>query len=214
MSEPVPIPSPGTPLRFGEPGSPLVLLVHDYFGRLPALEEYAHALAQSGFRVVVPDLYDGVATVDSDVAEDLMDRLDVGMSLALLDDIITAEHDEGSRRVGTVGFSMGGWLALLHAQGGAVDAVVAYYATLGPAQHGVIPCPVLLNLAENDEWGQDEDPESFVDRLKDHGTPVSDFSYVATGHSFANAGVAAFSAPAAALAFARTRGFLEDQLAD
>jgi carboxymethylenebutenolidase len=213
MSELVPIPSPGIPLLFGEPGAPLVIVVHDWYGRLPWLESYAKALASQGYRVVGPDLYAGFATIDAATAEGLMGELDVARSLAELDDLIATARLEGSKRVGMIGFSLGGWLALLHAQGGAADAVVAYYATLGPDQHGVIPCPVQLHLAEIDEWDEGEDPESFIDRLKDHGTPVSGWTYLGTVHSFANATITdRVDVNAAALAFARTSSFLEDHL--
>lgn len=213
MSELVPLPSPGIPLFFGERGNPLAIIVHDWYGRLPWLESYAAALASQGYRVAVPDLYAGVATVDAATAEALMGELDVARSLAELDDIIAAARLEGSPRIGVVGFSLGGWLTLLHAQGGAADAVVAHYATLGPDQHGVIPCPVQLHLAETDEWDEDEDPESFIDRLKDHGTPVTEWTYPGTVHSFANASIFdRVDVNAAALAFARTSSFLEDHV--
>src|SRR6188768_3907272 len=76
MAELIEIPSPGIPLYFGEVGNPVVLLVHDWYGRLPGLDDYAKALAHVGFRVVVPDLYSGVATLDADTAESLMQQLD------------------------------------------------------------------------------------------------------------------------------------------
>jgi carboxymethylenebutenolidase len=215
MSDLVAIPSPGVPLYYGEPGSPLVVLVHDWYGRLPWLENYAKGLEHQGYRVAVPDLYAGVATIDETTAEELMNELDVATALASVDDVIQVARMEGTERVGVVGFSLGGWLTLLHAQGGAVDAVVAYYATLGTSQHGVIPCPVLLQFAEADEWGGGEDPESFVDRLKDHGTPVTEFTYLGTVHSFANATIVdRVDVNAAALAFARTASFLEKHLVD
>jgi carboxymethylenebutenolidase len=215
MTEIVPIPSPGVPFYYGQPGSPLVVLVHDWYGRLPWLENYARGLEHQGYRVVVPDLYDGVATTDAETAEQLLGQLDVATALAAIDDIIQTARAQGSQRVGVVGFSAGGWLALLHAQGGASDAVVAYYATLDPTQHGVIPCPVLLQFAEVDEWQDGEEPESFIDRLKDHGTPVTQFSYLGTVHSFANATIPdRVDVDAAALAFARTASFLEDHLVD
>jgi len=206
MSQLVPIPSPGIPLAFGDRGAPLVILVHDWYGRLPWLESYAAALESQGYRVVVPDFYNGVATTETATAEVLMAQLDVAGALAEL---------EGSTRVGVVGFSLGGWLVLLHAQSGGADAVVAYYATLGPDQHGVIPAPVLLHLAEIDEWDEGEDPESFISRLKDHGTPITEWTYLATAHSFANATIIdRVDVNAAALAFARTSSFLEDHLLD
>ena len=213
MSQLIPIPSPGIPLSFGDRGRPLVLLVHDSYGRLPWLASYGEALASQGYRVIVPDLYNGIATVEPATAEDLMAQLDVAGALAELDDIIQVARAEGSTRVGVVGFSLGGWLALLHAQSGAADAVATYYATLGAAEHGVIPAPVLLHLAEIDEWGEGEDPESFIDRLKDHGTPITNWTYLETMHSFANASITnRVNVNAAALAFARTSSFLEDHL--
>jgi carboxymethylenebutenolidase len=206
MAELIPIPSPGVPFEYGEPGAPLVVLVHDWYGRLPWLERYAEALAHHGFRVVVPDLFGGLA-------EDLAAQLDVASALAELDDIVQTARGHGSPRIGIVGFSLGGWLALLHAQSGAADAVVAYYSTLGSTQHGIIPSPVLLHFAESDEWDEDQDPESFIGRLKDHGTPVTDFSYAGTVHSFANATIPErVDVPAAALAFVRTANFLEKHL--
>lgn len=215
MSQLVPIPSPGEPLFYGSPGSPVVVVLHDTYGRLPWLEPFAEELASRGFRVAVPDLYDGVCTIDDDTAVALMSGLDVGSALSEVDDAIAEAQATGTERVGLVGFSLGGWLALLHAQAGAADAVVGYYASLGPRDHGVIPCPVLLHWAETDTWDDGEDPELFVARLKDHGTPVTQHGYLGTGHAFANASVASrVDLQAAALAFARTAVFLESNLSD
>ena len=215
MPELVSIPNPGVPEKYGEPGGPLVVLIHDWYGRLPWLKFYAEGHAHQGFFVVVPDLYDGVATDDADDAEALMENLDVATALSQIDDVVQLARAEGSERVGLVGFSMGGWLALLHAQSGAADAVAAYYATLSEAQHGVIPSPVLLHFAEIDEWDEGQDPESFIDLLKDHGTPVTEYSYPGTVHSFANATIGdKVDVDAAALAFNRTANFLQKHLVD
>lgn len=210
MSDLVPIPSPGVALHYGQRGDALIVVLHDWFGRLPALEFYAEALVRHGFRVIVPDFYDGVATTEAATARRLLDELDVGRALAIIDDAIETGRAEGSDRVGVVGFSMGGWLALLHAQGGASDAVAAYYASLAGKDHGVIPCAVQLHLAEDDDWSEDQDPDSFVDRLKEHGTPVTRYVYPGTKHGFANATIHdTLDAQAAALAYARTARFFE-----
>ena len=215
MPDLVPIPSPDQPLYFGEPSHPLVVVLHDWYGRLPWLEAYAGALASQGFRVVVPDLYKGWATTNATDAATLMGEIEVGDALAIIDDVIAAARAEGSRKIATVGFSLGGWLALLHAQGGDTDAVVAYYATLGAGNHGLIPAPVQLHLAEIDEWDPGEEPEGFIARLKEHGTPVTEHTYLGTVHSFANATMTAtVDTRAAALAFARTASFVTDHLAD
>jgi carboxymethylenebutenolidase len=215
MTELVPVPSPGVPVFYGEPGNPVVVVLHDMYGRLPWLEPFALALASRGLRVAVPDLYEGVCTTDQATARELMARLDVATALAEVDDTVVEAQDTGVERVGLVGFSLGGWLALLHAQAGSADAVVAYYASLAEKDHGVVPCPVLLHWAETDEWSDTERPEQFVARLRDHGTPVTEHSYIGTRHLFANASLSAQIEPrASALAFARTAAFLELQLID
>ncbi|MEO7006154.1 MAG: dienelactone hydrolase family protein [Terrimesophilobacter sp.] len=214
MSDLTPFPS-GASLSYGDPGSPLVVLLHDWYGRLPWLLPYAEGLARRGFRVVVPDLFNGETTTDPAEAAHLLGALDLRTALAHIDDTILMAREQGSPRVGVIGFSMGGWLTLLHAQGGSADAVVAYYASLRASEQGLIPCPVLLQLAEVDEWAETEDPDSFVDRAKDHGTPITQFTYSGTRHSFANADLPdRVDTRAAALAFARTVSFLEEYLLD
>jgi carboxymethylenebutenolidase len=215
VAELLPIPSPGVPLYWGIPGDPLVVVLHDWFGRLPALEAVGQSLAREGYRVAIPDLYNGVATTSDEDAQQLMNGLDVGIALAEIDDIIADARAQGSERVGVIGYSVGGWLALLHAQGGAADAVVAYYASLAPKDHGVIPSPIQLHYAEDDDWGEGEEPAAFIDRLKEHGTPVSDHVYLGTVHSFANASIEAKrNVRAAELARARTESFLASHLLD
>ncbi|HOW01848.1 MAG TPA: dienelactone hydrolase family protein, partial [Rhodoglobus sp.] len=88
MTELVPIPSPGIPLFYGDPGNPVVIVLHDWYGRLPGLDSFAEALASRGLRVAVPDLYQGVCTTDAATAESLMTSLDLSTALAEVDDAI------------------------------------------------------------------------------------------------------------------------------
>jgi len=216
VAELIPIPSPGVPLLFGEPGAPVVVVVHDWYGRLPWLTPYAEALAdRGGFRVIVPDLYDGAATDDDRQADILLDQLSGTDARATIIREIEAARAEGSPRAGIVGFSMGGGLALQVAQTGEVDAAVAYYATLEATQPGIIPCPVMLHFAEQDDWPEGGTPEQFVGRLRENGTPVTQHGYAGTEHGFANGSLPALlDTRAAALAFARTTVFLETHLTD
>jgi carboxymethylenebutenolidase len=216
MAELIPIPSPGVPLEYGEVGAPAVVVVHDDFGRLPWLLPFAEALAgRGGLRVIVPDLYGGVATEDRHEADDLLGQLSMEAARDGVIAELRAATASGSERVGIVGFSAGGALALQIAQAGEVDAVVAYYATLTAQQQGIIPCPVLLHLAERDEWPPPAGPEQFVSRLRENGTPVTQHVYAGTRHGFANASIASLiDTRAAALAFARTTLFLETQLGE
>jgi len=199
-------------IYLGEQGSPLVVIVHDWFGRLPWLSSFAGALVAEGLQVAIPDFSDGFSTTDVDAAREHVTELDIGGCLAVIDDIIDEARLYGSERVGTLGFSTGGWLALVHAQGGEVDAVVAYYASVDERHHSIIPCPILLQYAESDEWEYGGEPRAFLDRLEEHGTPVTQFGYVGTAHHFANPAVAQSDPHAAALAQARSAAFLAAQL--
>jgi carboxymethylenebutenolidase len=216
MGEIADIPSPGVPLTFGVVGEPAAVVVPDAFGRLPWLEPYATALAdRAGLRVFVPDLYQGVATDDALEAERLLAEFSPEAALGEVLSAVAEARDEGSPRIGIVGFGTGGRIALLAAQDGAADAVIAYDATLDVDEHGVLPAPVLLQLAEGTPWAPGADPEGFVDRLRDHGTPVARYDYAGARPGFANATAGdAFDARIAALAFARTAVFLEERLHD
>jgi carboxymethylenebutenolidase len=215
MTQLVDIPSPGWPLVFGTEGSPAVVLVHDDYGRLPYLESYATALSKQGFLVVVPDLFNGVAAVDAEGIGLLRSRLDEGFAEATLADAIALGRSSGAARVGLIGLGVGGRLSLRSAQQGAVDAVVAYYAGLGPDEGGIVPCPVALHYSELDEWGSGLDADLFVSRLKEVGTPVTRHNYIGTSTYFANATISAgLDKNAAALAFARSTYFMQGQLLD
>lgn len=107
---------------------------------------------------------------------------------------------------------MGGSLVLQEATAGTLDAVVAYYATLGPAAAASVACPVLLQFAEVDAWDPEETPERFLETLREQGEAEA-FTYPGTVHSFANDDIAARFAPdAAAAAWTRTVAFLERHL--
>ena len=202
-------------IYFGEPGASLVVVVHDWFGRLPWLGQVAVSLASEGLQVAVPDFLDGQSTTDPIEARRLIEGIDVGASLAVIDDIIDEARVYGTEKVGVIGFSTGGWLALVHAQGGEVDAVVAYYASISESHHGIIPCPLLLQYAESDDWEYGGDPASFTQRLDQHGTPTTRYTYLGTQHHFANLSLGGVSDPrAAALALARTSAFLAAHLLD
>jgi carboxymethylenebutenolidase len=200
---------------YGPSGAPLVIVLHDWFGRLPWLEQVALALAAEGLRVAVPDFFDGQTASAAADARALMETVDIEAALETVDDIIDEARMYGTTRIGELGFSTGGWLALVHAQSGEVDAVAAYYADLGEQHHGVIPCPVLLQLAEFDDGEYTGDPQAFVRRLNEHGTPTSQFAYLATAHHFANLSLRQAANPqAAALALARTCAFFAGHLCD
>jgi carboxymethylenebutenolidase len=200
-----------------EPSGPPVggvLVVHDWYGPLPHVRLACDALADAGLLALAPDLYDGRTTTDPTDAERLMDALDTGRARARLATAVDELRGRtGGRRVGALGFSMGGWLALLEATTGKLDAVAAYYAALGERERAPIRCPVLLQLAEVDEWEPPDAVERFAAELRAAGTKVEAHTWAGTEHSFANLDVPLHAPAQAAEAWSVTVAFLRRQLA-
>jgi carboxymethylenebutenolidase len=200
-----------------EPSGPPVggvLVAHDGYGRLPHVRQACDDLAGAGLLALAPDLYDGRTTTDLGQAERLMAALEGGRARARLADAADELRARtGGRRVGALGFSMGGTLVLEEATTGRLDAVAAYYAALQAGTHPPIRCPVLLHLAEVDDWEPPDALERFAAELRAVGTEVETHTWPGTVHSFANADVPLHAPGPAAEAWAITVGFLRRHLA-
>ena len=119
----------------------------------------------------------------------------------------------GGGPLGVLGWSLGGTYALDQATTGTVDAAASYYAALDEEDAARIHCPVLLHLAETDEFDPPEFYDRFVAALRAAGTEVTVHTWPGTGHSFANRDVPRHAPDAAAQAWSITVGFLRDHLA-
>jgi len=153
----------------------------------------------------------GPTTTDPAQAEELLASLDVAEArerLALGTRHLREHRRVGGGKVGAVGFSMGGDLVLRYAATGDLDAVVAYYAALEPDRREPIPCPVLLQLAEVDEFEPPDTPATHLDDLRQGGTDATARTWPGTQHSFANPDVAPYDRAAATSAWADSVAFL------
>ena len=191
-----------------------VLVVHDWYGLLPHVRAACDELAAAGLVALAPDLYDGRTATDPAQAEALMEGLDQAAARARLDEAVaTVRARAGGGPVVVLGWSMGGSFALAQAATGTVDAAAIYYAALGEDDAARTHCPVLLHLAEVDEFDPPELFTAFVDALRAAGTEVQVQVWPGTEHSFANGDVALHAPDAAAEAWAITVRFLRDRLA-
>lgn len=198
-----------------EGGGPAVLVVHDWYGLLPHVRQRCEDLAEAGFTVFAPDLYDGRTTRDPREAAVLRHNLDddaIERRLARIVRALRAHPSVYPPGCAAVGFSLGGDLALRLATAGALDAVVAYYAALTPRQGVTVRCPVLLLLAETDAFLAPEEAPAFLAAVRSAGVPADTVTYPATQHSFANLDVPAAGPLAAERAWARTVNFLRAHL--
>jgi carboxymethylenebutenolidase len=196
-----------------QPARAGVLVVHDWYGLLPHVRAACDKLAAAGLVAVAPDLYGGRTTTDPAQAEALMERMDREAARARLDEAVaTLRERAGGGPVGVLGWSLGGMYALGQATTGAVDAAAVYYAALDEDDAASLRCPVLLHLAETDEFDPPEFYDGFVAGLRAAGTEVEVHTWPGTEHSFANGDVALHVPDAAAQAWSITVAFLRDRL--
>ena len=115
------------------------------------------------------------------------------------------------QRVGAVGFGLGGRLALLAATTGALDALVAFYAVLAPAERSLVPCPTLLHLTGGPDE-QDAERPRFLHDLRTSGTELTVRTWSGVPPGFANADRAGYREQPAVAAWVETAGFLAGHL--
>lgn len=200
----------------GAEGDPVVVLAHDWNGRLPWIEALGRRLADEGFRVAVPDFYGGRSTrEDAEAGQLLQERYaDMEGALHIVSETLGEARAGGSRSAAIVGFSMGSTIALTYASHHAtVDAIVAYYGAPFPGIESGPRVPVLFQLAESDDWTGLEAPEDYRARLEAEGFgEVQVRSYPGSLHGFQNADVAKFSREASDASWPVTLEFLKAHL--
>jgi carboxymethylenebutenolidase len=198
---------PSAPARAG------VVVVHDWYGQLPHVRAAADDLAAAGLVAVAPDLYDGRTATDPGQAESLAGEMNRAAAPGRLKEAVTMVRARaGGGPVGVLGWSLGGSYAVGLATSGDVDAAVLYYAAGDDDDAAKIHCPVLLHLAETDEFDPPELYEGFAGTLRSAGTEVEVHSWPGTQHSFANRDVALHAPEQAAEAWSITVRFLRDHL--
>lgn len=142
-----------------ETGSgPGVIVIHEWWGLVDHIKAVADRLAQNGFTALAVDCYHGKQTEDPAEAEALMLAFEMPEAESMIHGAVGAllAHDATTGdKVGAVGFSMGGQVALL---AGCVNpnicACVINYA-INPNIHPKLEdlhAPVLGFYADADEY--------------------------------------------------------------
>ena len=197
---------------------PGVLVLHGWWGMTRFVKRLCDRLADEGFAVIAPDLFEGETAEAPDQAEALLADMDVdravetvmATSATLRDLPITDDHP-----IGVVGLSMGAslayWLATRAPE--QVAAAVGYYGTqdidFEPAN-----AAFLGHFAERDELVSDDDVVEMEAHLKLLGKEVEFHRYAGTGHWFIEEDrPAAYDHSAAEMAWERTVEFLHRHLA-
>src|SRR6266542_3841255 len=123
--------TPGYLARPAQGRGPGIIVIQEWWGLVPQIEQVADRFAAEGFVALAPDLYHGTSTRSPDEAGKLMMALRVdeaARDLAGAIDHLVAQPEVSPKKVGTVGFCMGGALSLFAAsKNPEVGACVVFY---------------------------------------------------------------------------------------
>jgi carboxymethylenebutenolidase len=198
---------------------PGVLLLHAWWGLTLFFRAVCERLANEGFVALAPDLYHGATAATPTEAKQLRFGLNDEQANREMEGALRCLQSQPSvsgTRVGVVGFSMGGYLALRLARrvGDALGAAVIFYATEG-GSFETAQTPVLGHFAAGDGcWAGARAMASLEERLHGAGCETAFHVYPDTQHAFFEQDrPEAYHAQAADLAWRRTIAFLRAHLA-
>jgi carboxymethylenebutenolidase len=208
-----------TPAQGAGPG---LVVIQEYWGIVPHIEDVCDRFGAEGFTALAPDLFRGATATEPDEAGKLMMALNLELSAgdmgAAIDHLTTSEAVRGEG-VGVVGFCMGGGLALMLAtqRHEEVRACVAFYGLI--PWESAQPDWSRLQASVQGHFGEDDDlftPDNVRDleaTLSDLGKEHELFVYPGVGHAFFNdARPEAYGESAASTAWIRTLELLRAKL--
>ena len=108
-------------------------MIHEWWGLNDNIEYMADLLAQSGYKVLAIDLYDGEVATDAARAQELSTgvRTNSGVAIQKMKLALAYLKDrENVTKIGTLGWCFGGGQSLNISLNTPVDATVIYYGNL------------------------------------------------------------------------------------
>jgi carboxymethylenebutenolidase len=201
-------------------GGPGVIVIQEWWGLVPHIQDVTDRFAAAGFTALAPDLYHGESSGESDGAGKLMMALNLATAAKdMSGGVDLLVERTGQPSVGVVGYCMGGGLALVLAcqRPDAISAVAPYY--------GVIPWPsaqpdwsalaakVVGEYAEIDDFAGPAASAALQEQLRLLGKDATLHVHPGTEHAFFNdQRPEVYDAAASATAWSRTIGLFRETL--
>ncbi len=176
-----------------ESGSgPGVIVLQEWWGLVDHIKDVADRFAKAGYVALAPDLYHGESTTSPDDAGKMMMALNIDQTerdmRGAIDYLLSLDATTG-KKVGTVGFCMGGQLSLYAACANPnVGACVNYYGIHPQVNPNLanLHAPFLGFFAENDGFVTPEVARKLEADLKAVGKPAEIHIYEGADHAFFN----------------------------
>jgi carboxymethylenebutenolidase len=202
----------------GSRDSPGLVVIHEMWGLNDQIIDVADRLSRLGYVVIAPDLYRGKLETDPGLAQEMMRALDENRAVGIVKGAVAYLRrldDASTRRVGTVGFGMGGRVSLAAAlQGAEVQATVIVYGRVETSREALAPikAPLLGIFAARDAGIPVNDVKKFEAALKEAGKDARIIVLNGVGHAFMNDRRADYEPEIAKDAWVRMQDWLADKL--
>lgn len=201
-----------------------IVVIQEIFGVNAGIRRKCDTLAEAGYLAIAPDLFwrmEPGIELDPDIKPQMqralavMGEFDQDAGVRDIEAAIRyAREAGGGRKVGAVGYCLGGRLAYMTAARTDVDASVGYYAVGIDGlldEKRAIANPLMLHIAEEDGFVDKETQAKMHAGLDDH-PKVTLHDYAGEDHGFATEFGDRRSDAAATLADERTMTFFADHL--
>jgi carboxymethylenebutenolidase len=171
---------------------PAVVVIQEWWGLVPHVENLVDRFAKEGFLAIAPDLYHGKTTKSPDEAGKLLMELDVERAekeIAGAADYLLASPQCTSKTFGVVGFCMGGALAQYTATTNPkVGAAVSFYGGFKKVdtRWENLNAPLLLIFGSNDRGVPASSGIELEKKLRAMGKQVDAVVYDGADHAFFN----------------------------
>lgn len=202
-----------------------VVVIQEIFGVNAVMRAIADDYAARGYFALAPDLFwrlePGVQLTDKtkpewDRALALMGKFNSDLGVKDIEAAIRhLRGEENCKKIGAVGYCLGGLLAYLVAARTDVDASVGYYGVgiherLSEATN--VRNPLMLHVAGKDQYAPPDAPKRLTDGLRNNPR-ITVHTYPEVDHAFARVGGVHYDPANAELANSRTTAFFRQHLA-
>jgi len=194
-------------------GGPGILVLHAWWGLKPFFKQVCDHLAEHGYTVLAPDLYQGDIAKTIEEAKVFHEKHEN----EFMGDIVKAAQNYlsnlcGGKPNGVMGFSMGAaWSMIVAAKEPDVSTVVLFYGAYAP-ELSQMKAKVLGHFAEVDEWEPLDGVKAVEKDIQAAGLDVTFHVYPGAAHWFVESDRPEYDSAAASLAWDRTFEFLKKNL--
>jgi carboxymethylenebutenolidase len=176
-------------------GGPGVVVVQEWWGLVDHIKDVADRFAAEGFVALAPDFFHGARTAEPDEAQRLL--MGLAMDRAAKDiqgaaRFLAGRGETTGNGVGTVGFCMGGSLALWSgALADEVKVAVGFYPAIpwekmSPTWGNYTNKSAMIHASEADGTSRADGVQSAVKGIQQAGGDVEVYDYPGSQHAFFN----------------------------